>query len=360
MQGNPIAQARPIFTLSMSGKEALPLRAGETVTAEVLHTGANGAATIRIMNTALDVHADVPIQKGDTLTLRIERQENTVYLRLAGSVADQVACIKNTLLSALEGPEKLGSGTEGMARLVELLNALPEQLRENLPEIDIVSRFLLQIGRLTGKTLEDVVQNGGVFFESKLRILALGMEDDAQTEIETGRIIAGDLKASLLRLKDTFLDPTILERLKEAVPPDELIGALNAVLRNIEFYQLQSKLTDSLWFFLPLVWPHLKDGELILRESDLGKFGGRSFSCAMNLDLERAGKLRVSLLFQGGYIHVNCAAENSVFFRLLREGADTLEQQFRTAGLRLGNFAAFHLPEVRFSGVRDSGPSIYV
>src|SRR3990172_1524478 len=306
MQGSPISQTGQVFTLSISGREVVPLRAGETVTAEVLHAGSDNTATIRLKNTSLDVQADVPLQKGDTLLLRVERQENAVYLRLAGNAVQSADAVKNSVLSALNEFGNMGSGTEAMARLVGLLKLLPRHIREDLSEIDIINRFLVQIDQLGGKTLQDVVRNGGVFFETKLRILALGMEaDGTAADIEAGRIIANDLKASLLRLKDTFLSPVIMQCLKDTIRPDELSDALNTVLRNIEFCQLKSKLTDSLWFFLPLIWNELKDGEVILRESDQGRPGGNSYSCSISLDLDRAGKIRVNLLFQGGYVHVN-------------------------------------------------------
>ena len=345
----------------MSGKEGFPLRAGEIVTAEVLQTGPDNFTTIKVKNSVIDVMTDIPLQKGDSLSLRIERQENTIYLRLAGNATESANAVKGSALTAFNGIEKLGSGTDAMARVVSLMKMMPQHIQDNLPEIDIVNRFLLQINQLTGKTLQDAFINGGVFFETKLRILALGMEaEGAPSEIEAGRIIASDLKASLLRLKDTFASPVILQCLKDTIRPDEFIDALNNVLRNIEIHQLQSKLTDTLQFFLPLVWKQLNDGEIILRESDQGQQGGRSYSCTINLDLERAGKIRVNLLFQGGYVHVNCAMENGEFSRVLRDGADVLEQQFLVSGLRLGNLAVLHLPEIRFSGAQVSGPSIHV
>ncbi len=344
MNAIPIRQTGQLLSLFTNGTETLPLAAGEIVTAEVLGTGAGNVATVRLKNAVLDVQTDVSLRKGDLLTLRVEKQENAVYLRLTGS-ADQSASVRNAALSALAGFEKLKPATESITELVSLLSRLPEGLRENLPEIDVISSFLLQIDRLSGKTLKGMVENGGVFFESKLRILAYGLEADGMTaDIEAGRIIAGDLKAALLRLKDTLLSPSVLESLSTRVSTGDLLSALNAVLRNIEYCQLQSKLTDSLHFFLPLVWQQLKDGEIIMREYDHGKQGERSYACTVSLDLERAGKVRVDMLFQGGYIHVTCAAENSGFSQILQDGAQALEGQFKASGIRLGHLSVRHEP----------------
>jgi hypothetical protein len=295
------------------------------------------------------VQSDVPLQKGDTLTLRVERQENAIYLRLGGNIpGQQVESVKGTILAALNSFEGLKPATAALMRLADLLSKLPESLRQNLPEIDIVGRFLLQIDNLSGKTMKDIVQNGGIFFETKLRILALGLEADGGVDIEAGRIITDDLKATLLRLKDTFLAPAVLEHLRSSVSPDELLGALNMVLRNIEFYQLQSKLSDSLQFFLPLVWKQLKDGEIIVREYDRGDPGERSYACTVNLELEHIGKIRVVLVYEAGYVHVTCAAEDKRFSQLFQEGMDMLEKQFRSSGLRLGHLAVHHEPTIQF------------
>jgi hypothetical protein len=361
MQQSPITQVGHLFTLVMGAKDALPLRAGEVVSATVLRVNPDNTAAVRVKDTVLAVQTEIPLEPGTTVSLRVERQENTIYLRLAGNSAEGADSVKNALLPLMNSFGKIGSGTESMARLVELLNALPASLKENLPEIAIINRFLVQVEQLSGATLKDAVQNGGVYFESKLRILALGIEaDGTSADIEARNIITNDLKASLLRLKETFLSPTVLENARNTVRPDEMIDALNTVLRNIEYYQVQSKMTDSLQFFLPLVWKQLKDGEIILRESDRGKPGERCHSCTITLDLERAGKMRVDLLSQGGYVHINVSAENKAFSQVVQDASELLGQQFSKAGLRLGNLHVHHQDRIEFSGSSASGLSIRV
>ncbi len=333
----------------MGSNEIVPFRAGEIITAEVLSLGESNSATVRLKNAVLEVHSYVPLQKGATLTLRVERQENAAYLRLGRNAVDQpVESVQGTLQTALSSFDRLKPGTEAVLRLAGLLSKLPEALRQNLPEIDIVGRFLPQIDTLSGNSLKDGVQNGGIFFETKLRILALGLESDNGADIEAGRIITNDLKASCLRLKDAFLAPAVLEHLRSSVIPDELLGALNEVLRNIEFYQLRSKLSDSLQFFLPLVWKQLKDGELIVREYDRGNPGERSYACTVNLDLDHIGKMSVVLVYQTGCVHVTCAAENKLFSQLFQEGIDELEQELLSSGFRLGHLAVHHSPAIQF------------
>ncbi len=356
MQGSRMPSQAKIFSLFVNGAEKLPLRAGELVSVEVLSVGPNDGATVMLKNAVVPVQTDIPLREEDRLTLRVERQESAVYLRLGVNVPDERAgSVKGAILSAFDGFEDLKPDSEALMRLTDLLSKLPESLKQNLPEIGVISKFLLQIDTVSGRTMQEIVQNGGIFFETKLRILALGIEaDGAAADIEAGRVIAGDLKASLLRLKDTLLAPAVLEHVRTSVNPDDLLGALNAVLRNIEFYQLRSKLSDSLQFFLPLVWKQLNDGEIILREYGHGEPGARSYACTINLELEGIGKIRVLLAYQAGAVHVTCTAEDKRLSELFRAGADVLEMQLRSSGLRLGNLSVYHAPRIEFPRTASS------
>lgn len=357
MQSNSLTSSG--FTLFISGNDTLSLRAGDMVKAEVMTSGPDNTASIKLNNKVLTVTTEVPVRKGEMLSLRVEKQENAVYLRLAGNRVESAQSVKSSVLPSLDRFRELLPGAEGMIRLVGLLSNIPAGLRANMPEIELVERFLLMMNRITGTALKEALQNGGIFFETKLRILALGMDaDSAMSDIEEKHIIAGDLKAALLRLKDTVLRPGFLDLIASTLKPKELIETLNSVLSNIEFYQLQSKLTDSLQFFLPLIWKELRDGELIFRESDSGKPGENSFSCSINLDLERTGKIRVNLLLQRGYVHVVCAAENKIFSGLLQESYGLIEKRFESSGLRIGSLTVQHQERIDFGIDRAAGLSI--
>lgn len=361
MQNRAVSQSGgKSFTLVVSGSDAVSLRPGEIVTAEVLGLEGDHSVSIRLNDTVLSVRTDVPVQKGDVLSLRVEKQENFDYLRLAGSEAESADAARSDVPPAQGQPGNFMAGAETLVRLLDLLQGVPEELRGNMPEIAVMERFLLPLEQLSGKTLKDAVENGGVFFETKLRILAHGLEiDGPSADLEAKHIIANDLKAALLRLKDTLLRPGFLDLVANSgVDAKAVLDTLNGALKHIEFYQLQSKLTDSLQFYLPLVWKELKDGELILRESDRGQQNERSYSCSIHLDLEGAGRVRVNLLLQAGSVHVSCAAENNGLYGLLRNSSGMLEAQFKASGLRLGSLTIRHEDNVDFDTHRAAGLSI--
>jgi hypothetical protein len=106
------------------------------------------------------------------------------------------------------------------------------------------------------------------------------------------------------------------------------------------------------------LWKDLKEGEVIMRESDRGGAGERSYSCSVLLDLERAGRVRATLLLQSGHLHVTCAAENRDFLRALNDGAPALADRFAAAGLRVAHLAIRHQETIDFGAHRGEGLSI--
>ncbi|HUJ19133.1 MAG TPA: flagellar hook-length control protein FliK [Nitrospirota bacterium] len=360
MQSSPVPPVGKNLALSVSGNDAFALKPGTEVKAEVVGIGPDNSVSIKVNDSVLTAQSEVQLQMGDLLSLRVERQESVIYLRLAGNTVETADNVKNAILPALENLQDLQPAAEWMLRLSGLLSRIPEDLRMNMPEVDMIDRFLIPLNKLTASALKEAVQDGGVFFETKLRILAMGMEADADAaNIEAKHVITGDLKAALLRFKETLLQPGFDEfPSSNALDRKGLLEAVNGILRNIEYYQLQSKLTDSLQLFLPLVWKELRDGELILRQSDRGSPGERTFSCCINLDLERAGKVQVRLLLQAGSVHVSCAAENRTFSGLLQESSSLLEKQLESAGLRLGGLTIQHEARIDFAAHGPAGLSI--
>ena len=55
-------------------------------------------ATVKLKNMVLNVQTDVVLRKGDALTLRVEKQENAIYLRIGGVACEQADPARNTVL----------------------------------------------------------------------------------------------------------------------------------------------------------------------------------------------------------------------------------------------------------------------
>ena len=88
---------------------------------------------------------------------------------------------------------------------------------------------------------------------------------------------------------------------------------VDSLIKNIEFFQLQSKLNDTIELFIPFFWKSLRDGELVFSESYKGPSDSKSYSCTINLDLESSGRVSAIVLLMHDSVHLSFIAEKKEF-----------------------------------------------
>jgi len=351
----PTSQPGQTTDLLISTKMPLALRVGEVLEAEVLNVTETSVA-IRMKNTILEAQSNIPLRQGETIMVRVEGTGNEVRLRLAPGGEGDLASIKDTILSALNNLKGLKPAAEDLKALQAFIKAMPDAL----PEMKTIGRLLPSLEGLSGNSLRNAIQGSGVLFETKLRLLVQGQEGAQLAALFEGTANA-DLKAALLSLKESLGKSDVVNRLLQSgVNVDALASSADNLLKNIEFLQLQSTLNDTLQVFVPFVWQDLKDGEVIFRESGREREGEPSYSCAIYLDLERAGRISARVLFQAGSIHANVLAENKRLYGLLRDNAGILKEQFATAGLKLGGLSIQHEKTIDFRTSRPGGLNIRI
>ena len=143
-----------------------------------------------------------------------------------------------------------------------------------------------------------------------------------------------DQKALLLKLGNLLRDSDVALSLKAAgVDAPEVSKIVDRLLKNIEFFQLSSKVNDVLYTFLPLTWQEMRDGEITFRQE--ARSGSRAFTCDINLDLATLGRLAVSItLFECAY-HVTFYAEDAGTRSLIQAEKGQLEKGFSEGGMPL-------------------------
>jgi hypothetical protein len=301
------------------------------------------------------------LKEGDTILLKVEGWENELRLRLLPSAGDDIASLKNTILAALAALKGAKPAADDLKMLSALVNNMSLSLKSSLPELQMIEKLLPSLAGITGGQLKDAIQDSGVFFETKLRLMVLPGTRGNSLFADQGQAAKNDLKAVLMIIRDALARPDVADSLlRSGEKPALLAGAVDNLLRNIEVLQLQSRLNDTLQVFVPFVWQDLKEGELIFRESEQERDGDRAYSCTLNLDLERAGKLRAWALLQSGGIHVNIAAENDTFANVLQENAESLKKQFETAGLILGSLTIQQPGAVNFTFAHSNGLNLRI
>lgn len=360
MQIPPTPQPSQDFQLSVGSKTQLFLRTGEIVQAEVL-TVTETAVAIRMKNSIVEARTTLPLKEGDTILLKVEGWENELRLRLLPKNGSDITSLKNTILSAIATLKGAKPAAEDLKLLAALIKNMPLSLTSSLPELQTLEKLLPSLASITGGLLKDAIQDSGIFLETKLRLQVLQGTEGKPSFADQGQAAKSDLKAALLILRDALDRPDVADSLlRSGEKPASLAGAVDNLLRNIEVLQLQSRLNDTLQAFIPFVWQELKEGELTFRESEQARDGDRAYSCTLNLDLERAGKLTAWALLQSGGIHVNIAAENEKFANLLQENAELLRIQFETTGLILGSLTIQQPGAVKFTSAHSNGLNIRI
>ncbi|HTF99757.1 MAG TPA: flagellar hook-length control protein FliK [Nitrospirota bacterium] len=337
MQIAPVPIASQDANVIVSPKNLIALQLGEIVQAEVL-TVTDTMVAVRMKSTILEARTDLPLTEGQVLSLQVEEAGPEIRLRLLQHDEQSAGAVRSTIMNALAALKDLKPAAGDLQVIARFLETASQGLKQTLPELNVLERMLPALENLSGPALKKAVQESGVFFEAKLRLLVMNESDGAAAAKPTETSLT-DMKAALLQLKESLGTAGMLERLiQSGMRPERLTAAVDNVLKNTELFQLQSQLSDTLQVFVPFVWQDLREGELVFREAERGLPGEHACSCTINLDLDRVGKVSARVLLQGGLVYVDMLAENDVFSRMLEDNSALLKARFDTAGLRIGGF----------------------
>ena len=317
----------PLSFAGMEGKSVLLKALGSTPSGEPLlklegelssGPGLSGLSESEAKG-LLDLLSSGPAPGGEAAFLG--RLEN--LLQLAGGSGDvkMPAQLKSALEDALLSLIK--SGDAGGESLYDLIMAAPQdpqvsqglQAQAGMEAPASGLQFLPSVENLTGPALEKAVAESGILLETNLLDLVKGVEAKIKNQKPSGP--ENDLKALALKLQEGAGSG------KEG----QSAAVSGRLLRDIRAYQLLSRLTGSLYSFLPVRWPGLKEGLAGF------KSGGAGASCLINLDLEGIGKINISVLMRDGGFYVTLRVENAGFREALSRETGQLEGMLSEKGL---------------------------
>ncbi len=271
--------------------------------------------------------------------------------------------IRTQLQNLLQASLKTaGEGIQ--TRLEGFIKQLPEGIKNHPLVQNLTKDLTVSIEKLLQTPMKGVLQDTGVALEAKLKaivemfqqmkysenlkeeatILPQGKDtvthEQKQSLQHDMTAIKKDLKAGLLQLKQL-----IMEEGKETVkgfstadltPTQREIAVrvIDGLIKDIETFQVLSKTTDSFYTFLPINWQELKDGEVSFKRGR-SDAKGISYSCRINLDLERFGKLSVMVMIYNKEFLVSFRAENPAFQAILSNNVNVLQDAFIARGLNL-------------------------
>lgn len=279
--------------------------------------------------------------------------------------------VRIKLQGLLQSSLKL-TGQSIHSRLTEFINQLPEGLKDH-PIVDGIKKDLMvSIEKLLQTPMKNILQDTGIVLEPKLKAIArlfLQMEqfdnlkssaekhppaatsmnkDDVEVQqnlIQHGlSAIKKDLKAGLLQLRQLLVEEAQVEKpgitaqktanAEFITLKSELSGKIGLLLKDIETLQLLSKTTNSFYTFLPLIWQDLKDGEVSFKRGR-SDAKGVSYSCRINLELERFGRLSAMVMMHNREFIVFFKTDNPGLQAILDSNTKDLYKAFNESGMHL-------------------------
>ncbi|RJQ51223.1 MAG: flagellar hook-length control protein FliK, partial [Nitrospiraceae bacterium] len=249
-------------------------------------------------------------------------------------------------------------GNPDFRALLNMLTSLPESIKHAIPEFEGLEKLMRDSGQLNGNVLRAFVETSGTAFETRLKVAVL---KDLQSVLRN--LIAlqseGDLKGALLRLKSLLKSQEVVQTLKQAgfrIP--EISSRIEEFIRHIEFFQVTSKINDMFYTFLPVMWEGLKDSEFLFRRDKDGKDG--SCTCDINLDLEKLGKLSVSVTVLEKAFFVSIFVEQPETAALISSGKKLLEERFASQGLMLKAVNINQKKGISFGQAQNKGVNLKI
>ncbi len=159
--------------------------------------------------------------------------------------------------------------------------------------------------------LKNSIKDSGVFFESKLKEIALQKESNLSK-------IESDLKNILQHIdKDAknLGEKTLQHQTQKAIS-------------HIETLQLNSVINSNINLFIPFSWEDLENGSLSLsRQKD------KSFSCKIDLNLKKHGNIDILMLLSGYDISIGIDAKDEHFKDILANNKNILSKMLKSINL---------------------------
>ncbi len=268
---------------------SLSLKVGEVVKAEVIDILPTGGIVIRMKGSYITVRTEIPLQKESSLLLKILElpQDNRLKIQLISILNNKNLNINKSELSKLS--------IVSLGKLVSLENLtefekimLFQLLKEKINPVDLNNIPLTFIKNISPENLKYAVYNSGIFLEAKLKNILKGKKED----------IKNDMKAFLLK------------------------SDKNQYLENIYIYQLLSKLTKSIYTYIPIVLDGLDGFEFSYKKNKKGHH-----TVKLNLNFKIHGKVLIFVSYYKSFLNVFFKFEDNKLKSICEENIEQLKEK---------------------------------
>ena len=166
-----------------------------------------------------------------------------------------------------------------------------------------------------------------------------------ETQIDEKVSPKDDMKAILLQLKEEL-------SAKTDAKSAEILKQVDKILTQIDFYQLNSLITNSNYVYVPFFWEMLEDGSINIKKAEDDKF-----YCQINLSLKDFGKVDLMLgLYDKNKMDLTIYAQRDHFKTAIRENIKDLKIALNSVDIIPVNIKLLDMKE----NIEDTPTSSYI
>jgi len=224
--------------------------------------------------------------------------------------------------------------TDGLKSILTELfeNQKSDKILLNIAKNSSIFKTFEQFGAEAKKLAELLKnQNSKSIDLSSLKSLFLNIENFDEKKLKTlieKSIFSSETKALLASLSES--------------DDKEVQKQANKMITQIEYFQLNSYLNNSIYTYLPFDWESFDGGDI-----EFKKEKNKQYTCHINLELKEYGKLKINLLYddEGNYLSIGFFLENNELKEKMSNQLQFLRKGLKEVGIYIQNISLIDIKE---------------
>lgn len=264
----------------------------------------------------------------ENIILSIEKKIDTISLKvfLKNSTNEEIkqfdTLLKEIILANKSNKIRLANKQtlmQNIGNITKNLDEISSMIPDKQKFISVKQELKNFIQNIQNIDLKKNIINSGVFYEAKLT-------DLKDNDIAFDEISKKDIKAILLKFKN---DESLQNNKSLQTILDKTINQINTV-------QTNALLSHTFLTYIPFGWQELKDGYFSISKLK----NSEGFSCKIELDLHKQGKIDILMLFHKELLSVKMDIKNIDFKNTIQNQLSKLKKSLNRLGFQATIFFA--------------------
>ena len=225
------------------------------------------------------------------------------------------------------------SVTDGLKTILTELfeNTKSDKILLNIAKNSSIFKTFEQFGNEAKKLIELLQnQNTKSVDLSSLKSLFLNIENFDEKKLKTlieKSIFSSETKALLASLSES--------------DDKEVQKQANKMITQIEYFQLNSYLNNSLYTYLPFDWESFEGGDIEFKKED-----SNQYTCHIHLELKEYGNIKINLLYdEQNHISIGFFLENDELKEMMSNNLQSLRISLKAVGVNVQNISLIDAKE---------------